>query len=107
MFKFTRSNTDYEIKYVNFGDDDMLVCQYEDAGNVRYRAMQDTYDLTFVHGKWYDDEKEFLQAFLVNLNDSLDKAHDDTEEPSSSPQEKLTALIENSLSFNGKHVVIH
>lgn len=108
MFKFTRAGIDYEIKYQNQGGgDDLLVCLYEEAGAPKWRAALDLYELTFPRGMFYDDEEAFLNAFLKNLNDSLDKAHGDGDSGSEDPQERLTVLVLNELTFNGKHVIFN
>ena len=107
MFTFKRENTDYEITYLNQGDDDLLVCLYEEAGSTKWRAVADTYELTHERGAYYNDEEAFLNFFLSNLNNSLDSAHGDGDSGSTDPQERLTALIKNDLTFDGKHVLLN
>ena len=106
MFKFNRGGTDYEIKYINQGDDDILICLYEESGNPKWRSALDTYELNHKNGIYYNNETAFLESFLNNLNNSLDKAHSDGDSGSEDPQERLTVLIKNSLSFDGKHVIL-
>jgi hypothetical protein len=106
MFKFNRGGTDYEIKYTNQGDVDLLVCLYTEGGQSKWRSVLDTYELSHPNGIYYDDENTFLGVFLDNLNNSLDKAHSDGDTGSSDPQERLTSLILNNLSFDGKHVIL-
>lgn len=88
------------------GDDDLLVCAYEAEGQRKFRGMLDTYEMTHPNGLWYNDEKRFLQVFLDNLNNSLDKAHSDGDAGSEDVKERLIALVVNGLTFDGKHVKI-
>lgn len=107
MFKFSRGGIDYTIQYENQGDDDLLVCAYENQGFPKWRSVLDVYELIHPNGVHYDDEVAFLNAFLNNLNNSLDKAHSDGDSGSTNPQERLTALVTTKLSFNGKHVILN
>lgn len=108
MFKFKRGDTDYEIKYLIQGTDEYLIASYlDEGGNTKYRHILDLYELTNRHGQHYDDERGFMEFFLNDLNKFLDRAHSDGDGDSEDPKERLTSLIINNLSFDGKHVILN
>ena len=102
MFEFNRGGIDYTIKYASGTQANMLICEYFISGTANWRWQGDTDDI----GGVYPTEVEFYDYFILKLNERLDVAHDDEIDPTD-PIDRLTELVKNQTTFDGKHLHVN